>query len=75
MPSLRRSSGHAPGLASTRASFSGTACAQDLVTSAAAAGVAEVDIARTSRHRSVPVLRRYVREASVFTRNAAGAVL
>jgi hypothetical protein len=24
---------------------------------------------------TVPVLRRYVREASVFTRNAAGAVL
>lgn len=41
----------------------------------AATGVAEVDIAQTRRYRSVPALRRYVLEASVFTRNAAGAGL
>lgn len=43
-------------------------------TSAAAAGVAEVDISRQTRHRSVAVLRGYVRHGTVFLRNASGAV-
>lgn len=41
----------------------------------AAAGVAEVDIARQSRHKSLATPRTYVREAQVFTRNAAAPVL
>ena len=55
--------------------FSGHSLRAGLCTSAAAAGVAEVDIARQSRHKSIAVLRQYVREQSLFTRNAAGAVL
>ena len=41
------------------------------VTQAAREGVEERDIARTTRHRSVEVLRRYVREASVFRANSS----
>lgn len=40
----------------------------------AAAGVAELDIARTSRHKSVSTSQTYVREAQPFSRNAAAAV-
>jgi integrase len=36
------------------------------ITAAAAAGVAEVDIARISGHRSADVLRGYVRHATVL---------
>lgn len=57
------------------AEYSGHSMRAGLVTSAAAAGVAELDIARTSRHKSVPTLRTYVREAQLFSRNAAAAVL
>jgi len=46
--------------------YSGHSMRAGLVTSAAAAGVAELDIARTSRHKSVPTLRTYVREAQLF---------
>lgn len=45
-----------------------------LVTSAAAAGLAEGDIQRQSRHRSVAVLRGYVRHGSVFRNNVSGQV-
>lgn len=45
-----------------------------LATAAAAAGVAEADIQRQTRHRSVTVLRTYVRHGSVFIRNPSGAV-
>lgn len=55
--------------------YSGHSLRAGLCTAAAAAGVAEVDIARQSRHKSIATLRTYVREAQVFTRNAAGAVL
>jgi hypothetical protein len=34
-----------------------------------------LDIARQGRHKSVAVLRTYVRDASLFSRNAAEAVL
>jgi integrase len=43
-------------------------------TSAATADVPEWRIARQSRHKSIPTLRRYVREASIFRGNAAGDV-
>lgn len=49
------------------AEYSGHSMRAGLVTSAAAAGVAELDIARTSRHKSVPTLRTYVREAQLFS--------
>lgn len=46
-----------------------------LITEAAAAGVAEHVIASQSRHKSVAILRRYIREANVFTANAAAGLL
>lgn len=45
-----------------------------LATGAAAAEVAEGNIACQTRHRSVPVLRDYVLHGSVFLRIASGAV-
>jgi integrase len=45
-----------------------------LATAAAADGVSEHGIARTTGHRSAAVLRRYVHAAPVFERNAAAAV-
>jgi integrase len=53
---------------------SGHSLRAGFVTSAAAADVPEWRIARQSRHKSIPTLRRYVREASVFRGNAAGDV-
>jgi len=54
--------------------FSGHSLRAGLATAAAAAGVAENDIARTTGHRSVSVLRRYIRTATAFDRNAAASV-
>ena len=41
---------------------------------AAAAGVSEKAIAATTGHKSMTVLRAYIRAGSLFTENAAGAV-
>jgi integrase len=54
--------------------FAGHSLRAGLATAAAAAGVSEHDIARTTGDRSVAVLRRYVRTATVFERNAAASV-
>ena len=43
-------------------------------TSAARAGVEERDIMRQTGHRSVAVMRRYVRDGQLFRANAAAAV-
>lgn len=56
------------------AGFSGHSLRAGLATSAAAAGVAEHDIQRQTRHRSVTVLRTYIRHGSVFRNNVSGAV-
>ena len=56
------------------AAFSGHSLRAGLATAAAAAGVSEHDIARTTGHRSIAVLRRYVRTATAFERNAAASV-
>ncbi|CAA9370505.1 MAG: hypothetical protein AVDCRST_MAG93-8392 [uncultured Chloroflexia bacterium] len=45
-----------------------------LVTSAAAAGVEERLIAKQTGHKNMRVLRRYIREGSLFNDNAAGKV-
>ena len=45
-----------------------------LVTSAAAAGVSERAIMNQTGHRSLPTLRRYIRDGSLFRENAAAAV-
>lgn len=56
------------------AGFSGHSLRAGLATSAAAAGLAEADIGRQTRHRSVAVLRSYVRHGSVFLHNVSGAI-
>jgi site-specific recombinase XerD len=45
-----------------------------LATSAAAAGVTERAIAATTGHKGTAMLRRYIREGSLFRENAAAAV-
>jgi integrase len=45
-----------------------------LATSAASAGVPERVIAEQTGHRGTAMLRRYVREGSLFRENAASAV-
>jgi site-specific recombinase XerD len=55
--------------------FGGHSLRAGLATAAAAAGVEERDIARQTGHRSMAVLRGYIREGELFRRNAAAAVL
>jgi site-specific recombinase XerD len=54
--------------------FSGHSLRSGFITSAAQAGVSERSIARQSGHKSLPVLRGYIREGSLFTDNAAARV-
>lgn len=54
--------------------FAGHSLRAGLVTSAAAAGVAERAIMNQTGHRSLPTLRRYIRDGSLFRENAAAAV-
>lgn len=54
--------------------FSGHSLRAGLATSAAAAGAEERDIQRQTRHRSVTVLRRYIRDGELFRRNVSGNV-
>lgn len=56
------------------AQYAGHSLRAGLITAAAEAGVAERDIMRQSRHNSVPVMRRYIRAATVWQANAAAAV-
>lgn len=56
------------------AAFSGHSLRSGLITAAAQAGVAERVIAKQSGHKSLPVLRGYIREGSLFTENAAAQV-
>lgn len=54
--------------------FAGHSLRAGLITSAADNDVPERDIMRQSRHQSVPVMRRYIRQANRFKNNAAGRV-
>lgn len=54
--------------------FAGHSLRAGLITSAAEAGVQERHIMAQSRHKSVPVMRRYIRGATLFQDNAAAAV-
>jgi site-specific recombinase XerD len=56
------------------ADFSGHSLRAGLVTAAAMAGVSERVIMRQTGHRSLPVLRRYIRDGSLFRENAAAQV-
>ncbi len=54
--------------------FSGHSLRAGLATSAAAAGVGEHDIMLQTGHKSVQMVRRYVRKGSLFRNNAAASV-
>jgi integrase len=54
--------------------FAGHSLRAGLATSAAIAGVEERQIMAQTRHRSVTVARRYIRDGSLFRGNAAAAV-
>ncbi len=56
------------------APLAGHSLRSGLITSAAEAGVLERDIMRHSRHKSIPVMRRYIRDATLFQDNAAAKV-
>ncbi len=54
--------------------FSDHSLRAGLATAAAQAGVSERVIAKQTGHKSLPVLRGYIREGSLFTENAAAKV-
>ncbi len=54
--------------------YSGHSLRAGLATAAAQAGVSERVIAKQTGHKSLPVLRGYIREGSLFTENAAAMV-
>jgi site-specific recombinase XerD len=56
------------------AEYSGHSLRAGLITAAAMANVPERVIAKQSGHKSLPVLRTYIREGSLFTENAAAKV-
>lgn len=51
--------------------FSGHSLRAGLATSAAIAGATEASIQKQTGHKSVLILRRYIRDASLFRDNAA----
>ena len=63
-----RVAGHDPGL------FGGHSLRSGFATSAARAGVPEAQIQNQTGHRSLPVLRSYIRRGNLFVDNAAGKV-
>ncbi len=56
------------------ARYAGHSLRAGLVTAAAEAGVQERVIAEQTGHRSMAVLRRYIRSANLFQQNAAAEV-
>ncbi|NTU85099.1 MAG: site-specific integrase [Chloroflexales bacterium] len=79
----RRLTGHAVATIVKRAAtlaglepahFSGHSLRAGLATAAAQAGVSERVIMRQTGHKSLPVLRRYIRDGSLFRENAAAQV-
>jgi site-specific recombinase XerD len=54
--------------------FSGHSLRAGLVTSAAVAGASERKIMDQTRHRSVAMVRRYVRDGNLFRENVSGSV-
>jgi site-specific recombinase XerD len=53
------------------ARYAGHSLRSGMATSAARAGATELEIMNQTGHRSLPVLRRYIRRGSLFTDNAA----
>jgi integrase len=56
------------------APYAGHSLRSGFITTAAPAGVPEAHIQNQSRHKSLPVLRGYIRRGSLFTDNAAAKV-
>jgi integrase len=56
------------------AKYAGHSLRAGLVTQAAMNGVQELAIMRQTRHKSADMLRRYVRDASLFRDNASARV-
>ena len=56
------------------ANYAGHSLRAGLATAAAMAGAEERDIMRQTRHKSVAVARRYIRDGSLFRSNVAAAV-
>jgi site-specific recombinase XerD len=65
---------HATAAGYDAAAYAGHSLRAGLATSAAAAGVEERVVAQQTGHRSMTVLRRYIREGELFRANAAAAV-
>ena len=57
----------------TSAAYAGHSLRADFATAAAAGGASERAIMRQTGHRSLPMLRRYIREGSLFTDNAVAS--
>ena len=55
--------------------FAGHSLRSGLATAAARAGKSERSIMNQTGHRSVPMVRRYIQEGSLFTENAAAGLL
>ena len=56
------------------ATYAGHSLRAGLATSAAQAGASERSIMATTGHKSLPMVRRYIREGNLFRENAAGMV-
>jgi integrase len=56
------------------ARFAGHSLRSGFATSAARAGIGEADIMSETGHRSVAVVRRYIRRGSLFDNNAASRI-
>jgi integrase len=65
---------HAEAVGLDPARYAGHSLRAGLATSAAASAVSERVIMRQTRHKSVDMVRRYIRTASCFRENAAAAV-
>jgi integrase len=65
---------HATAVGLDPTKFSGHSLRSGLATSAAAAGASERSIMAQTGHRSVNMVRRYIRDGSLFRENAAAVV-
>lgn len=65
---------HAGAAGLEQASYSGHSLRAGLATSAAMAGASERSIMQQTGHRSAAMVRRYIRDGSLFRENAAGRV-
>ena len=65
---------HAPGAGVDPARYAGHSLRAGLATAAAAAGASERSIMNQTGHRSVAMVRKYIRDGQLFRENAAAAV-